>query len=49
MRQAITWTNADPIQLCLYEALVGDELMYSMDCGLVTPYVDIDLGQHWLR
>ena len=25
-RQAIIWTNADPIHLCIYAALGGDEL-----------------------
>ena len=23
--------------------------IYSTHCGLVTPYVNIDLGQHWLK
>ena len=26
-RQAVIWTNADPIHWCIYVALVGDELM----------------------
>ena len=25
-RQAITWTNADPVQWCIYAALGGDDL-----------------------
>ena len=27
---------------------VSDEFMYLTHCGLVMPYDDIDLGQHWV-
>ena len=29
-RQAITWTNADSVQRCIYTALGGDELIQSL-------------------
>ena len=29
-RQAITWTNADPVHWCIYAALGEDELMVEM-------------------
>ena len=44
--QAITWTNVKP-NLCCHMAYLGhNDLIHS---GLVTPYGDWDLGQHWLR
>ena len=45
-RQAIIWTNANPIHWRIYAPLGGDELTH---CGLVTPNGIADLGQHWIR
>ena len=52
-RQAIIWTNADPVHWRIYAALGGDELtidhmLMLPHCGLVTPHGDINLVQHWL-
>ena len=30
--QAITWTNADPVHLCIYTALGGNELRIGLKC-----------------
>ena len=46
MRQAITWTNADPVHRCVYAAL-GARWVKLTHCGLVTPYGAINLGQYW--
>ena len=40
--QAITWANVDP-DVCHHMASLG------RNWGLVTPYGDIDMGQHWLK
>ena len=46
MHHAIAWTNIDPVQ---WFANVSASLNELTHCGLVTPYGDIDLGQHWVR
>ena len=44
MRQAITWTNDDPVHWCIYAALGGDELMslFSLDIRWHVSHVTIN-------
>ena len=44
-RQAIIWTNADPIHWCIYTALWEDELTH---CGLMMYGIVKKYGQHWI-
>ena len=46
MQQAIIWTNVGLVYWHIYVSRGLHKLTY---CGLVTPYGDIDLGQHCLR
>ena len=45
-QDAITWTKDEPVHYWHMASLRHNELTH---CGLVTPYGDINLGQHWLR
>ena len=45
-KQAINWTNVDQVLYHHMASLGHSELTH---CGLVMPYGNIDLCQHWLR
>ena len=49
---AIAWTNNDPVHKYIYiytYIYIHRQHTQATRCGLLMPYGDIDLGQHWLR